>query len=290
MMKRAASLIFIFLIVSCGRRNEPDERIISVSIAPFRYFVEGIAGEKYSVNVMVPAGANPHIYEPYPDQLTKLRHSVAYISNGYLGFELTWLDRFYEMNRKMKKLSLGDAIDPIAPEDHNDGDHIETADPHYWVSPMCAMKMAASVRDFLIELDPVNGVEYTDNFKILAGKIGEVDSLAKELSSSLAGKSFLIYHPNLGYLARDYGLKEIAIEMEGKEPSPSRLRELIDLAKADSHKVIMVQREYDTRNARAIADEAGARVIVIDPLSEDWFASTTEIIRILRERSGEKLN
>ncbi len=120
------------------------------------------------------------------------------------------------MNRKMKKLSLGDAIDPIAPEDHNDGDHIETADPHYWVSPMCAMKMAASVRDFLIELDPVNRVEYSGNFKILAGKIGEVDSLAKELSSSLAGKPFLIYHPNLGYLARDYGLKEIAIEKEGE--------------------------------------------------------------------------
>ena len=289
-MKRAASLIFIVLMVSCGRRNEPDERIISVSIAPFRYFVEGIAGEKFSVNVMVPAGANPHIYEPYPDQLSKLRHSAAYISNGYLGFEMTWLDRFYEMNRRMKKLSLADAIDPIAPEDHHEGGHIETADPHYWISPKCAMSMAASVRDFLIDLDPENRAEYNENFKILAGKIGEVDSLAKELSASPGGKSFLIYHPNLGYLARDYGLKEIAIEKEGKEPSPSRLRELIDLAKADNHKVIMVQREYDTRNARAIADEAGARVIIIDPLSEDWFASTTEIIRILREGSGENHN
>ena len=289
-MKRAASLIFIVLMVSCGRRNEPDERIISVSIAPFRYFVEGIAGEKFSVNVMVPAGANPHIYEPYPDQLSKLRHSAAYISNGYLGFEMTWLDRFYEMNRRMKKLSLADAIDPIAPEDHHEGGHIETADPHYWVSPKCAMSMAASVRDFLIDLDPENRAEYNENFKILAGKIGEVDSLAKELSASPGGKSFLIYHPNLGYLARDYGLKEIAIEKDGKEPSPSRLRELIDLAKADNHKVIMVQREYDTRNAKAIADEAGARVIVIDPLSEDWFESTTGIIRILREGSGENQN
>lgn len=289
-MKRAAILIVLVLIVSCGRRKEPDERIISVSIAPFRYFVEGIAGEKFSVNVMVPAGANPHIYEPYPDQLSKLRHSAAYISNGYLGFELTWLDRFYEMNRSMKKLSLGDAIDPIAPENHHDGSHIETADPHYWVSPKCAMKMAVSIRDFLVELDPENREEYNANFTILDGKIREVDSLAKGLSSSSSGKSFLIYHPNLGYLARDYGLKEIAIENEGKEPSPLRLRELIDLAKADNHKVIMVQREYDTRNARAIADEAGARVIVIDPLSEDWFASTTEIIRILKEGSGENLN
>jgi zinc transport system substrate-binding protein len=288
-MKRFASLIVLVLVVSCGRRNETDTRIISVSIAPFRYFVDGIAGGNFSVNVMVPAGANPHIYEPYPEQLTRLRHSVAYISNGYLGFEMTWLDRFYEMNRSMKKLSLGDVIDPIAPEHHNEGDHIESADPHYWVSPLCAMKMAASVKDFLIELDPKNSREYNENFNILAGKIGEVDSLARELSSSSSGKSFMIYHPNLGYLARDYGLEEIAVENEGKEPSPSRLRELIDRAKKENLKVIMVQREYDTRNAKAIADEAGGSVIVIDPLSEDWYASTTEIIRILREGSGKNL-
>jgi zinc transport system substrate-binding protein len=288
-MKRFASLIVLVLVVSCGRRNETDTRIISVSIAPFRYFVDGIAGGNFSVNVMVPAGANPHIYEPYPEQLTRLRHSVAYISNGYLGFEMTWLDRFYEMNRGMKKLSLGDVIDPIAPEHHNEGDHIESADPHYWVSPLCAMKMAASVKDFLIELDPKNSREYNENFNILAGKIGEVDSLARELSSSSSGKSFMIYHPNLGYLARDYGLEEIAVENEGKEPSPSRLRELIDRAKKENLKVIMVQREYDTRNAKAIADEAGGSVIVIDPLSEDWYASTTEIIRILREGSGKNL-
>jgi len=288
-MKRAATLILLVLIVSCGRRNEPENRIISVSIAPFKYFVEGIAGENFSVNVMVPAGANPHIYEPYPEQLTRLRHSAAYISNGYLGFEMTWLDRFYEMNRRMKRVSLGDVIDPIAPEHHHEGDHIENADPHYWVSPLCAMKMAASIKDFLIGLDPKNSMEYNENFKILEGKIREVDSLARDLSSSSASKSFMIYHPNLGYLARDYGLKEIAVENDGKEPSPSRLRELIDLARKDNHKVIMVQREYDTRNARAIADETGARVIVIDPLSEDWYASTTEIIRILRGGSNENL-
>lgn len=288
-MKRAATLILLVLIVSCGRRNQPENRIISVSIAPFRYFVEGVAGENFSVNVMVPPGANPHIYEPYPEQLAKLRHSAAYVSNGYLGFEMTWLDRFYEMNRSMKKLSLGEAIDPIAPEHHHDGDHSEGADPHYWVSPLCAMKMAASIKNFLIELDPKNSMEYIENFKILEGKIREVDSLARDLSSSSAGKSFMIYHPNLGYLARDYGLAEIAVENDGKEPSPSRLRELIDLARENNLKVIMVQREYDTRNAKAIADETGGRVIVIDPLSEDWYASTTEIIRILSEGSAENI-
>jgi zinc transport system substrate-binding protein len=282
-MKRIAVFLILFLIVSCGRRNETGNRIISVSIAPFKYFVKEISGNNFSVNVMVPAGANPHIYEPYPDQINKLRQSVAYISNGYLGFEMTWLDRFYEMNRSMKKLSLGDSIDPIISGDNHGSDHFESADPHYWVSPICALKMASSVREFLIELDPQNRQQYDENHKILTERIREVDSMARELSSPGRKKEFMIYHPNLAYLARDYGLEEIAVEKEGKEPSPSRLRELIDLAKNDNLKVILVQREYDTRNARAIAEETGSRVIIIDPLSEDWYSSTSEIIRTLKD-------
>ncbi len=288
-MKRIASLLLLVLLFSCGRRNETGSKIISVSIGPFKYFVEEIAGDNFEVNVMVPPGSNPHIYEPYPDQINKLRQSVAYISNGYLGFEMTWLDRFYEMNRRMKKLSLGDSIDPIAPVHHHNGDHSEGADPHYWVSPACAMKMASSVRDFIIELDPLNRGQYDENYKILTGKILEVDSLARELPASGGKKAFMIYHPNLAYLARDYGLEEIAVENDGKEPSPSRLKELIDLAKADNLKMIMVQREYDTRNARAIADETGSKVVVIDPLSDDWYSSTTRIIRILKEGFAENL-
>jgi zinc transport system substrate-binding protein len=286
-MKRISFFLIIFLIISCGRRNESGNKIISVSIAPFKYFVEEIAGSNFMVNVMVPPGANPHIYEPFPDQISKLSQSVAYISNGYLGFEMTWLDRFYEMNRRMKKLSLGDNIDLIKPEHHHEGELFESADPHYWVSPKCALKMASSVREFLSELDPQNRNKYDDNYDILIKKINRVDSMAKELSLTGRKKVFMIYHPNLGYLARDYGLEEIAVEYEGKEPTPSRLMELVDRAKSDHLKVILVQREYDTKNARAVAEETGARVAVIDPLSEDWYSSTTEIISIIKSSFEE---
>jgi zinc transport system substrate-binding protein len=288
-MNRIASFLLLVFFISCGRRNETGIKIISVSIGPFKYFVEELAGDNFEVNVMVPPGSNPHIYEPYPDQINKLRHSVAYISNGYLGFEMTWLDRFYEMNRSMKKLSLCKSIDPIVTELHRDGDHAEGADPHYWLSPACAMKMASSVRDFLIDLDPGNRKQYDGNCKILTEKIREVDSMAKELSASGGKRVFMIYHPNLGYLARDYGLEEIAVENDGKEPSPSRLRELIDLAKENNLKVILVQREYDSKNARAIASETGGRVVVIDPLSEDWYSATAGIIRILKDSFAENL-
>jgi zinc transport system substrate-binding protein len=289
-MKRISFFLIIILIISCGKRDESGIKIISVSIAPFKYFVEGISGKNFTVNIMVPPGANPHIYEPVPDQINKLRQSIAYISNGYLGFELTWLDRFYGMNRNMKKLSLGDCIDPIKPEHHHEGGLYESADPHYWVSPLCALKMASSVREFLVKLDPQNSKQYGENYEILIKRINKVDSLAKELSSSGGKRAFMIYHPNLAYLARDYGLEEITVENEGKEPTPSRLMDLIDRAKKEHLKVILVQREFDTKNARAVAAETGARVVVIDPLAEDWYSSTTEIIRLLKTSFEENLN
>jgi zinc transport system substrate-binding protein len=89
---------------------------------------------------------------------------------------------------------------------------------------------------------------------------------------------FMIFHPNLAYLARDYGLGEIAVEFEGKEPPPSRLKELIDLAAEENINTIFVQKEYDSRNARTIAAEIGAEIRVIDPLSENWLESTLDII------------
>ncbi|MBK8882868.1 MAG: zinc ABC transporter substrate-binding protein [Bacteroidales bacterium] len=191
------------------------------------------------------------------------------------------LDRFYDTNRSIRKLSLSRNIEPLGSRDHHDGDHVEGADPHYWVSPKCALIMAASVRDFLSELNPVHQNMYETNYQDLVLKIQALDKKTGELFSGVENKSFMIFHPNLGYLARDYGLEEISVEFEGKEPTPSRLRELIDRARTGRIKTIFVQKEYDTKNAKAIAHEIGARVQIIDPLSEQWLDSTTEIIDAL---------
>jgi zinc transport system substrate-binding protein len=270
------AILFFF---SCGRGGtDTGDKIITVSIAPFKYFVKEIAGDDYIINIMVPAGSNPHIYEPFPNQIFELRKSVAYISNGYLGFEMTWLDRFYDTNRTMKKMSLGRNIEPLGSGHHHEGDHVEGADPHYWVSPKCALIMAESVRDFMCELNPAGKNKYMTNYKVLEERIQELDKKASGLFSGVGRRSFMIFHPNLGYLARDYGLEEISVEFEGKEPPPSRMKGLIDRARADSIKTIFVQREYDTKNANAIAHEIGGKVEIIDPLSENWFDSTTDII------------
>lgn len=291
-MRRILFNIFLITaIISCGRKSaENDSSVITVSIAPYKYFIEKIAGNDFRINVMVPSGANPHIYEPFPGQISDLRKSVAYVSNGYLGFEMTWLDRFYEVNSSMQKLSLRDSIVPLESDHHHEGEHVETADPHYWVSPVCARIMAKNLKEFLIRLNPSGSESYEANYIVLDSIIGSVDTHAAELFSGFRDKAFMIYHPNLGYLARDYGLEEITVEYEGKEPPPSRLKYLIDRAREENLKFIFVQKEYDVKNAKAIADETGAEIIIIDPLSENWESSTREIINYLYKslESGKK--
>jgi zinc transport system substrate-binding protein len=281
-MKKLFPYFFLLLLVACNQPvSDRREKIITVSIPPFKYFIDAIGGDDFRVNIMVPAGSNPHIYEPVPGQISNLRKSVAYVSNGYLGFEMTWLDRFYETNRGMKKLSLGQSIDLIRPEKNVDPEHIEGADPHYWISPHCALKIAAEIKSLLIDLNPGEAEKYELNYRTLVKSINDIDQRARELFSGYQNRSFMIFHPTLGYLARDYGLREISVENEGKEPNPASLKELIDTGKAEKIMVIFVQKEYDTKNARAIAAETGAVLETIDPLSENWAASVQQIIDAL---------
>jgi len=149
--------------------------------------------------------------------------------------------------------------------------------------------MAISVKNLLSALNPAGKTKYETNCDALVLKIKEIDRNAFKLFSGMTNKSFMIYHPNLEYLARDYNLEEIPVEYEGKEPPPSRIRELIDRGRKDKIKVIFVQREYDTKNAKAIAGEIGARIQIIDPLSEDWQGETIEIINALHDSMMESM-
>ncbi|HKK42612.1 MAG TPA: zinc ABC transporter substrate-binding protein [Bacteroidales bacterium] len=275
-MKKVVFFLFIAMTLSCGRHdNKPGKEIITVSIEPFRYFVEAIGGNDFTINVMVPPGADPHVYEPYPDQVTKLSRSSAFISDGYMGFEKTWLNRFYETNSAMKHLALGDSINLIS-SPHSHGD--EGVDPHFWVSPKSGLIMASSVKNFLTGLNPSHSAVYQANYDSLLLKIDSLDKRAERLFSSAANKAFMIFHPDLTYLARDYGLEQIPVEYEGKEPSPSHMRDLIDIARKDNIKVIFVQREFDEKAAKTIAQQVGAGLVTIDPLSGDWLRSTSDAI------------
>ncbi|MFN8240555.1 MAG: zinc ABC transporter substrate-binding protein [Bacteroidales bacterium] len=284
-MRRIIIYLLLSVIASCNSGpTRPAGNTISVSIPPIAYFVKSIGAEKYDVNVLVPPGADPHIYEPVPGQITALRNSIAYISNGHLSFEMNWLGKFYETNPSMKKLDLSSDMDLIGVTDEHEGHgHGEGADPHFWISPKRAATFARDIFNFMCGLSPADTSDFRKNYSVLSGEIEYADSLATSRLAPYKGKTFMIFHPALGYIALDYGLIQLAVETEGKEPSASDMRHLIDEAREQNIKVILVQKGFDTKNANAIASETGAVVRVIDPLAEDWKSAVTEIINILAD-------
>jgi len=273
-------VIIISLLTGCtqSEKNRNTE-VITVSIEPLRFFASAIAGEDYSINVIVPPGASPATYEPPPAVIKDLSNSGLIIINGYLGFEMAWFDRVLNINNDAKVLKLADSQDLIAAGSHRHGDviHYSGVDPHFWVSPLRARIIAKDIKDFLVADDPSKAEIFESNYSRLDSIIKDTDSYIREVLGEAGSKSFMIFHPSLTYLAKDYDLIQISVETEGKEPSPSGLKKFIDTGRAKNIKAILVQREFDRKNANLIGNEIGAETIVIDPLSNDWVKSVREI-------------
>lgn len=287
-------LLLAFLISSCGNRSGTGagEKVITVTIPPFAWFVEGIAGGDYTVNVLLPNGADHHIWEPLPAQINSLSGSEALIINGKLGFEDAWMKRFMQVNPDMKVLDLSRNIQLIeseeeeAGEDHHDheGHTHGGPDPHYWMSPSAAMIMARDIKDFLTELNPGSSEKYEANLALLNKRISEVDSLVRAAMVSAPNKTVMIYHPALAYMGRDYGFEQVSFEDEGKSPSPARMKQLIDLARDKEIKTIFIQAEYDLRNAQSLSGETGAELIVINPMNRNWPEAVFEVAKAIGNR------
>ena len=278
--------ILIFSIVACNSK-EPyaDKAVISVSILPQKYFIEQIAGEYFEVNVLIPPGASPASYEPVPQQIAELEKSVAYFRIGHIGFENSWMDKISSVNPEMALFDLSQGIELIRGDKFSHGDNLHQGgvDPHTWLSPKRVKIIAENIYMAMVQIDPDREQKYHENYLRFRGVLDTLDLKIEKMLDDYEGRSFIIFHPALTYLAADYGIEQIAIEWEGKEPSPGHLMELIDHGRKENIKVVLVQEQFDMDNARAIAEELDGRIIWINPLDEDWKSSVTRIVSSLVE-------
>jgi zinc transport system substrate-binding protein len=160
------------------------------------------------------------------------------------------------------------------------------ADPHVWLSPAVMRDTAREVASALETLDPGAGGIYRGNLAGVLADIEAVDGDLRRALAGLAGRRFLVYHPEWGYFARAYGLEQVAIEAGGKEPSARRLVELGEAARRDGVRGVFIQRGYAEQPARAIAQELGARVVAIDAMAADWPANLRRVGAQVREAIG----
>ena len=288
-MKRTFLYILAALLAaSCknssvqNNKSEGDKPVITVTIEPLRYFTEAIAGDNFKVISMVPKGSSPETYDPTPQQLVNLDKSIAYLRIGYIGFEQAWMDKLTTNAPHLKIFDTSKGIDVIQEAGYNHGDHHHEGgiEPHIWNSARNASVIARNIYAALSELDSANEPYYKHRLDSLQQIIAQTDTEVRNRLQN-ADTTFLIYHPALSYFARDYGLKQISIEERGKEPSPAHLKELIETCRRDNARVIFVQQEFDTRNARLIADELGITVVPINPLSYEWQEEMINVAKAL---------
>jgi len=282
-------LLFLLLICGlwinygCQSRNR-DYNYVSVSILPEKYFIDRLTDEKIDVNVMIPSGANHETYSPTPQQFKKLSDSRLYICIGYLGYEQAWIERLEELNPQMQILNLSHETELICSENVQHGDHVHLGgiDPHIWMSPKVMLELAPKIKETLIENFPEHKETIEANYPVLLEELEIKHKEMETVSNNVSKKKFMIFHPALTYLARDYGFEQIPLEFEGKEPTPARLAAIIKTAVDEKINLIFIQEEYDIRNAEQIAKETGAIMVTINPLAYNWIEAMNEIIESLQ--------
>ena len=256
---------------------------VFVSVAPQKYFVQQICKELADVQVMVPSGASPATYEPKPRQMAAISKTRIYFSIG-VPFEKTWLKKIAAANPEMAVVSTDRGIKklPIAVHTHH-GDQNQpehgTLDPHIWLSPPLVMIQARTILEALQETDPIQRSVYENNFRAFMSQLSDLDAELRTIFSGTSGQQFMVFHPSWGYFAQAYGLKQVSIEIEGKEPKPADLRELIEHARADGIKFVFVQPQFSARSAKLIAREISGQVVFADPLAEDWGGNLRAVAR-----------
>ena len=251
---------------------------VFVSIVPQKYFVEKIGGALVDVSVMVKPGASPATYEPKPRQMVDLSKTKIYFAIG-VPFEKVWLKKIAAANPKMQIVNIQEGIIKIPMEkhrkhgeEHHKGtfNHI-VKDPHIWLSPTLVKIQARNILNTLVAIDQANKSVYEAGYKQF---IIEIESLDAELKGIFAGKrktvEFIVFHPSWGYFAGEYGLKQIPMEIEGKDPKPADLQRLIKHAKKLGVKVIFVQPQFSAASASVIAQAIGGQIAFADPLALNW--------------------
>ena len=252
---------------------------VFVSIAPQRWLVEQVGGERVQVKVLVAAGQDPHTFEPLPRQVEALSSAAIWYVLG-LEFEERLQEKVRAVAPGLQVVDMGSRVTKLEmhhgghehDQEHHEGEHDEgedAADPHIWLSPPNLVLMAGVVFETLAAHDPAGNEYYANRLQKLTS---ELTALHEDLQMQLAaarGASFFVYHPTFGYFAEAYGLTQEAVEVGGKSPSPRQLAALINNARQHGVKVIFVQPQFDPKAASAVASAIGGSVVPLDALAFD---------------------
>ena len=293
-MRRFARLLFLVVSFSVAFAFAGEGKItVAVSLQPYATLVKMIGGPNVNVVTLLPPGADPHNFEPKPAVIKAFSLAQVYFTDGS-GLDKVWLPRFLAANKDVKVIDISKYIEWMKSEHdeheshghHHDEDEI---DPHIWTSPYRVKFLAQNIFHALKMLDPEHEIFYINQIQYVQNQLTAIGRKLKEtvISMPVNRRSFIVFHPSYGYLAKDFGLKQYAIEVNGKEPKPRDLANLIKMGRKNGIKAVFVQPEFSKRAAETIAKDLGAVVVETDPLAADFIGNTEKFIEALKE-AGKK--
>lgn len=266
------AVILLFLLAGCRSAPETGNRIrVAVSVAPQAEIVQRIGGDRVTVESLVAPGASDEDLTLSPRKALALEHTDLYVKVGHPAFAIEgrYIDPFLVRHPEIRVVDMSRGMDLIL-DDHGH----EGGDPHVWVAPQTVAIAARNIAEALSDADPQHAPEYRANLERF---LEDIDRLDREIRVRLEGgqRAFLVYHPSWGYFARQYGLEQIAIEAEGKEPGAVRLIGVIEQARREGAEVVLVP--YPRESAQVLAEAIGGRTVTADPQSADWEATLLRV-------------
>ncbi|MBI9074492.1 MAG: zinc ABC transporter substrate-binding protein [Desulfatibacillum sp.] len=309
-MKNIIGMAVVFCLLAPGIiiANPGDKQPpipVYVSILPQADFVERIGGNRVIAEVLIPPGKSPATYSLTPAQMSALAKARVYFRIG-VPFENALIPKIKNGaphtlvvdTRKGVRLRTMESGHHHEGEEElhgmeahhdegNDGheesldEHAMGKDPHIWLDPLLVKIQAQTICQTLIHLDPPGKDYYQANLEAF---VGDLNALHGEIAQALApvkGSTVFVFHPSYGYLCDAFGLRQLAIELEGKTPKGKDLAAFIARAKKENVRVIFVQPQFDRNAAEKIAKSINGAVITMDPLAGDYFVNMKNMAKAI---------
>jgi zinc transport system substrate-binding protein len=283
----AKSLVFTavstLILSGCTAQSSGTAKLnVVTTFYPMYEFTKQVAGEHADVIALIPAGAEPHDWEPSAKDMKKVSNADVFVFNGIVeGWAEQALASADNQKRVVVEASQGIELMEGLPEEeedhkdenHKDEDHKEAADgkildPHVWLSPALAQKEVESIVAGLTQADPAHTADYRKNADAFIAKLKALDESFRTGLSTVKQKDFVTQHAAFGYLAKEYGLTQVPIAglSPEEEPSPAKMADIIDFAKKNQVRTIFFETLVDPKVAQTISKEINAKTDVLNPL------------------------
>ncbi|MBM7711956.1 metal ABC transporter substrate-binding protein [Enterococcus xiangfangensis] len=295
------TVLVSILLTACGSEEKKeasaDDKIqVMTTFYPMYEFTKEVVGNKGDVELLIPAGTEPHDFEPSAKDLAKISDSDVFVYNSP---ELeTWTENLTDtidtdktkIIQAAKEIELMDGAehDHEDDHDHDDHDHEHELDPHVWLDPALAIKEVETIRDQLSKKYPDDQATFEKNAASYIDELKALDAEYQTAFKDAKNKTFVTQHAAFGYLAKQYGLTQEAISgvSPDQEPSPSRLSELKHYVDDHQVEVIYFEENASSKVAETLSKETGVKLAVLNPLeslTEKQIKAGENYLSIMRE-------